>query len=489
MKARSIQPMSALADKKDLILPILLSAVFVACGMDPSAGPPIIAPKIQKDAATNSSPDATSSETDSGAATIDAGQVVDAGFPPIVDAGFPPPADAGASSEADAAPMDTGVAANPDAAAPDAMATAMDAMTSVDPDAGFAPDAETPDTGVTPDSGVMTDAGQNMPPVGDPFDSATRSAELATAECGFQDRCEPFRFLYRQITLNDCVTEVTQNYRQSFDLYAQMITAGHTAFNQQQFDTCIAALGNVDCELGLDANACSFIIGQRTQNQPCVYSAECAPDQFCSANGLAVCGQCEARAQLQQSCTNAPCVEGAICAQTSNGNAICVPEYANENSPCGDTLSGFCRGQLQCRDPQSLNQPVCVRPAQAGQLCSSNSVNISDCNLNANQYCLNSTCTSINWVGAGTACTGANGCTEANICDQNTATCVALPTNNQLCAQSTCAPGNYCDGNFCRTKLGTGDSCTANFQCSGNLYCVGQVGARTCGDLTWQVCP
>ena len=38
--------------------------------------------------------------------------------------------------------MDTGVAANPDAAAPDAMATAMDAMTSVDPDAGFAPDAE-----------------------------------------------------------------------------------------------------------------------------------------------------------------------------------------------------------------------------------------------------------------------------------------------------------------------------------------------------------
>ena len=493
MKARSPQSQPALTGKKGLLLSPLLSMLFVACGMDPAAGPPIIAPGAQKDAATvvdaaASNPDAESTEMDSGQIIIDAGQAPDVGFPPAADAGFPPAADAGSATNPDAQALDTGASTNMDAAITDALVS-IDAMPNPDPDAGFAADAEVLDTGSLPDSGVMVDSGVNMPPVGDPFDPATRSTELATAECNFQDRCEPFRFQYRQIGVSDCVTEVTQDYRASFDLYAQMIAAGHTAFSEQQFDACVAALGNTDCELGLDANTCDFIIGQRTQNQPCVYSAECAPDQFCSANGLAVCGQCEARAQLQQNCTNAPCVDGAICAQTTTGNAICVPNFATENAPCGDTLSGFCRGQLQCRDPQSLNQPVCVRPAQAGQLCSTNSANIPDCNFSANQFCLNSSCSAINWVGAGASCTGPNGCTEDNICDQNTATCVALPTNNQLCAQSSCASGNYCDGTLCRAQLGAGASCTSNIQCSGNLYCVGQVGARTCGDLTWQTCP
>ena len=488
MKARSYPSKPAL-----VLFSPLLSLLILACGMDPSAGPPIIAPSAQKDATAETDAavinvDSGTIEIDSGLISFDAGLIPDAGLPPRPDTGAPLARDAGSSGSADAEPIDTGIPTNRDATVPDALA-AMDAMPNLDPDAGFATDAETPDTGAASDASVTIDAGLNMPPIGDPFDPVARAAEIANAECAFQNRCEPFRFLYRQITLSDCVNETTQSYRTSFDLYAQMIAAGNTAFQQVEFDACITALGNADCELGLDANACNFVVGQRTQNQSCVYSAECAPDQYCSANGLAVCGQCEARAQLQQNCSNAPCVEGAICAQTTGGNAICVPEFANENTPCGDTLSGFCRGQLQCRDPQSLNQPVCVRPAQAGQLCSANSNNIPDCNFNANQFCFNSSCTTINWVNAGGSCTGPNGCTSSNICDQNTTTCVALPTNNQLCARSTCATGNYCDGTLCRTKLSAGATCTSNFQCSGSLYCTGPIGSRTCGDLTWQMCP
>jgi|GEM_PF-2249725 len=493
MKARSYTSKPALAGMKGVVFSPLLSVLILACEMDPSAGPPIIAPSAQKDAAAeadaaSNNMDSGNMQIDSGIMSFDAGLIPDGGLPPRPDTGAPFTTDAGSPASTDAEPTDTGLSINTDATAPDANVI-MDAMPNSNPDAGFAADAETPDTGSASDASVTVDAGLSMPPVGDPFDPVTRAAEIANAECAFQNRCEPFRFLYRQITLSDCVNESTQNYRASFDLYAQMIAAGNTAFQQGEFDACIAALGNADCELGLDANACNFVVGQRTQNQPCIYSAECAPDQYCSANGLAVCGQCEARAQLQQNCTNAPCVEGATCAQTTGGNAICVPEFANENTPCGDTLSGFCRGQLQCRDPQNLNQPICVRPAQAGQLCSTNSINIPNCNFNANQFCFNSSCTTINWVNAGGSCSGPNGCTSSNICDQNTTTCVALPTNNQLCARSTCAVGNYCDGTLCRTKLGAGATCTSNVQCSGSLYCTGPLGARTCGDLTWQMCP
>jgi hypothetical protein len=449
----------------------------VACGMAPAGAPPIVSQTAQKDASsaaidggTNPSfPDAQMNTIDAGTLIPDQGTIFADAQIPAIDAGFPP--------------RDSGPTAPDATAAPDAMIIA---------DSGVWPDANlSPDAGPAPADGgmVSVDSGITVPPVGDPFDVALLAGQISAANCAFYGRCEPFRFQYGLSNQTQCTMEQTQDYVRAFDIYAAAIAAGNMAFNQMDFDSCIAALNLADCELGLDSGACDFLTGQRAQGQPCLYSAECAADQYCSAQGVAVCGMCSPRIALRQDCTNDPCVSGAVCAQTNVQTSVCVPAFANENMACGDTNSGFCRGRLQCRDPQAIAAPVCVRPAGAGQLCSSASNNTPDCNLAANQVCINTVCTAVNWVGAGANCTGANGCTIDAICDQNSMTCLALPTNNQLCPQNVCAQGHFCSTGLCRTELASGAGCTDSNQCSGSLVCTGTAGNRTCENLSWQACP
>jgi hypothetical protein len=466
----------------------LMFALSSGCGMSPASAPPIVTAP-QKDASANSMdiggepnryPDATINGMDAEAMTPDQGNTFpdaqvpnpDAGFPPApMDAGFPP------------APMDAGFA-DANTMVPDTGANVADAMV----DAGLSPDANI-DAGFA-DAGMgMPDTGLMPPPVGDIFDAVSRADQIAAANCGYAARCDTFLFQYEQTDLNGCIAEQTLEYRVGFDIYEAAIAAGNLAFSEMDFDACITNLANADCELGLGPNDCSFLTGQRTQGQSCNYNAECSPDQYCSANGVAVCGMCSPRIALQQDCSNDPCVSGSVCAQTNTGASVCVPEYANENAACGDINSGFCRGRLQCRDPQALNAPVCVRPAGAGQACSSNSNTTPDCNFGDNQICLNAVCTSITWVGPGGNCTGASGCNIQGICDQASMVCLARPTNNQLCIQNTCAQGHYCDGTICRSQLQTGASCTDSNQCDSNLSCIGAFGNRDCGTPSWQACP
>ena len=132
MKARSYPSKPALAGTKSLFFSPLLSLLVLACGMDPSAGPPIIAPSAPKDAAVEADAavinvDSGTVEIDSGLISFDAGIIPDAGLPPRPDTGAPLARDAGSSASVDAEPIDTGIATNPDAAVADAL-VAMDAM-------------------------------------------------------------------------------------------------------------------------------------------------------------------------------------------------------------------------------------------------------------------------------------------------------------------------------------------------------------------------
>jgi len=453
-------------------------------------------PATQKDASTNSIDVGTNPNS-----FPDASMIIDAGAH-ANDSGTIWPDAQTQSPDLGTAPIDSGASIADAGFAPDAMAApdagfAPDAMTV--PDAGFAPDAMAPaDSGtpipdaamVSPDAGQpVIDAGPTQPPVGDPFDANTASTQIAIAQCAFYNRCEPFRFDYGLSTQPQCNTLQAAEYRIIFDAYADAITAGNIAYSQTEFDACVAAFGSSDCELGLDSDECEFFTGQRTQAQACQYSLECAPDQYCSANGVAICGMCTSRADLGQNCANDRCVDDAICAQTTTGLAICVPDDAAENATCGDVNTGYCRGRLQCRDLQANGMQSCVRPAAPNQACSRTSNNAADCNLFANQGCINNACTAISWVAPGQSCTGANDCNIDGICDLNTNFCLALPTNNQLCNNNVCAQGHFCDGNFCRTRLGQGANCTDSNQCTTGLDCLGAVGSRTCETLNWRACP
>jgi hypothetical protein len=479
-----------------LYSPVLLAALLsTACGM-PSRPPSIMTPALEKDASStlidvgsnpNQSPDAQTPDLglapDTGINLIDAGFAQDANSP--LDAGFTQdansPPDAGFTQDANI-PPDTGI--TQDANIPSDAGLAQDANMPLD--AGFIQDANVP-----PDAGqAATDAGQVLPPVGDLFDAANVAIQIATAQCAFYDRCEPFRSAHNLSTQTQCTTEQSNNYSDIFNVYAQAISAANMAFSQSQFDTCLLAFGNADCELGLDPDACDFFTGQRTQGQACQYNLECAPDQYCSAAGVAICGMCTPRATLGQSCTNDRCVDNSICAQTTSGLSICVPNSAAESANCGSVGTGYCRGRLQCVLPQAgATTPSCVRPAQPGQACSQNPNNSANCNFAANQLCVNSVCATITWATPGQSCAGANICNIDGTCDQVSDICLARPTNFQPCINNICAQGHYCDTNLCRTQLSQAASCTGSNECTGQLNCLGPTGNQTCENLSWRACP
>ena len=360
------------------------------------------------------------------------------------------------------------------------------------PDAGV-PDTGTPDTGAvgmdagTPpgDAGMPVDSG--VPPAA--FDPATRANTFGTAICDFFTRCEPARLAFAGQTAQQCAADQATELTADFSAFAAAITAGRVSFDEMQYTACIAALGNVDCDLGVDADECNFLVGVRGAGDACQLSAECAPGLYCSADGVAVCGMCQPEATLGNSCANDPCVDGAACAQTGAGTLVCVNGQADEGNQCGTVATGFCRGNLQCVE-DLFGFATCERPAGPGGQCATDGQNVADCNILVNQACIAGICQAVNWVGPGTSCAGTNACDINGLCEPTSQVCLARPTANQACgANGICADGHFCDGQLCRAQFGQGVTCTAGAQCSGTLDCAGPTGQRSCEQPSWMTCP
>ena len=352
----------------------------------------------------------------------------------------------------------------------------------VSTDAGNAP----ADAGMAnPDAGVVgMDAGGG----GNTFTPATHANQIAGAVCGFTQRCEPARLLFGAQTQAQCATEQETNFASQFAAIGDAITAGRISFTQSEFDTCMMALANADCDVGVAPGACDFFSGTRGQGQGCQLTGECGAGLFCAAQGVAICGACEPRAAMGTSCANAPCGDGAGCVEVGQpGNFLCVPVTANVNDPCGTLPTGLCRGELQCiADP--FGSLTCQRPAQTGQQCSTQGQTPPNCSILQNNGCISGTCQVLSWNTPGAVCGGSNACDITGTCDTTNSTCVARPPAGAPCVNNSCAPGAYCDNNQCRAEITNGNACTASAQCVDPLLCVGATGSRTCGALAFTLC-
>lgn len=400
----------------------------------------------------------------------------------------------GGEDSGDNTPIDSGVACACDVTANvcDQACACDSACNNPMPDAGGNLDAQgpgpdsgnnpPPDSGVRPDSGVGPfDGGVLM---GDSFNPQQHAQQYAQAVCAFQTRCEPALFAYTGTNEGQCVTDVTQALLQNWTAFAQVVSAGRSAFNQSIFNTCVASFGSADCITGPPAGACEGLFqGNRPEGVACGASIECGSGMWCALTALGGCGTCTRFAAAGTSCAANLCEPNAECFDVG-GSPTCVRVDAAQNAPCGTVQDGLCAGRLQCVGPE-MGPFTCTRPAALNQTCDPMLTAGPDCNIYQNQVCnAAGTCVAANWVGAGQTCNDTSLCNSEGRCDQATTMCAAWPGAGQTCFQGNCADDLYCDqAGTCQNTAGAGQTCQDSDQCAAG-YCINS----SCGPLQVQAC-
>lgn len=325
--------------------------------------------------------------------------------------------------------------------------------------------------------------GNSNDPEGDPFEPADRAVELAEAQCSHNTRCRPAIYQFEVSSEDDCTRIATADFRENFERVKAAIDGGRAKFIADRFDTCVDALEDGECVLAGAPECDTFFEGRQPAGEACMFSFECAPESFCTAQQPGSCGSCEPRAAANADCSNAACNPGHVCAETEAGR-ICVSTAAEEGSECGTGATGFCRGNLRCVGDRT-GGATCQRPADMGEDCDPEEATAPLCDVDAGLACVNKKCVARNFNDVGGTCDGnANACNINGFC--NGGECSSLPGDGSPCAPgSLCAPGHFCNGMQCVTAKSEGEQCLSSAECSGTLFCV-EAGA--CGRLAWDAC-
>ena len=207
-------------------------------------------------------------------------------------------------------------------------------------------------------------------------------------------------------------------------------------FDRDLAASCSAALANAECALMhewvVDLSICRNAWGaRRSSGDPCLVNGDCLGG-YC-ARERDGCGQCEPRSSVAESCAEFPCVEGAVCVRD-----VCRPRRA-EGQACEQDAE--CGPHLFCH----LERRVCEAQRGANDPCADDR-DLTDCQENL--YCADRVCTT-------------------KIVRQTGSPCVD--------EGSVCAPGNWCDGSFCRNYLSRGDACAEDHSCGPLGACVNLV--------------
>lgn len=184
--------------------------------------------------------------------------------------------------------------------------------------------------------------------------------DYATALCGRIAACSAFDLAVRFGTMNVCVASGRQ---QCID---QMSAPG-TTWTGAGLEACGQAWGALSCEAFLALQgaptACRPTPGALAQGAMCRYDAQCMSTRCLPSLSGGACGTCVAVAGLGQSCVQAQCEYGLVCAP---GPRTCVMPAA-PGEGC-DAMTRPCRRGGDC--VVSGTAGTCVaRPAMTGAPC------------------------------------------------------------------------------------------------------------------------
>jgi hypothetical protein len=323
------------------------------------------------------------------------------------------------------------------------------------------------------------------------YDPAVVARTFLEASCEYEFRCRPLLAqFYKHGDREACINDRLARQENDLNFFIPALAAGRIKFSQEKLDACRAEASSVDCILGRDDNSpCNDIfLGQQAMGAPCLLSAECAPDFFCSRPMIGACGTCEPVARAGQDCNERPCGRNLGCLDTGS-SFVCINTAVGEGATCGSAASGQCRGELQCVG--GPNTGTCTRPAQPSAACDPMQTMGPSCNIFGGYACSMNMCAPLTLGGVGADCSQVTtDCNEEGWCPDAT-TCKELPGDGEACAGQSgeCREGHFCgSGGTCQEVKSQGDSCSFVDECADELTCIGAPNPGMCGLLTWMQC-
>ena len=205
------------------------------------------------------------------------------------------------------------------------------------------------------------------------------------------------------------------------------------SFDEAKAQECLAALPAAECALFekhiVDLNVCREAFGSESANgDACLVDADCATG-YCARLGPS-CGQCEPLSAVSESCAEFPCAVDAVCVRD-----VCRPRRPEEHAceqdvECGPGL--FCHlTRRKCEAQRDVDEP-----------CADDR--------------------------------GIRDCAEHLFCADRVCTAAVMRRTGSPCVEmgSVCEEGNWCDGQFCRALLQTGEACAEDFSCGPMGACI-----------------
>jgi hypothetical protein len=206
-----------------------------------------------------------------------------------------------------------------------------------------------------------------------------------------------------------------------------------SAFDTNLAAACLAQLPSAECALFdeylVDISTCRAAFGMNADNGgPCLVNGDCSTG-YC-ARSVDGCGQCEARVEVGGDCSDYPCQVGSVCVRD-----LCRPrrgsgQACEQDTECGPGL--FCH----------LERRVCEAQRGENEACADDR-GLRDCREDL--YCADRVC-------------------SAPVLRQVGSPCV---DNGSLCEV-----GSWCDGQFCRANLESGDACAEARSCAPVSACI-----------------
>lgn len=289
-----------------------------------------------------------------------------------------------------------------------------------------------------------------------PPDVQTKSSRerLLNAYVSWFDSCSPDQFGFLiQVEPNYFEILSGSNIRDLFaSFYDTNIANPNIQLDAARQEACIAWLesdSSCDSDAGEDCE--KMFVGTLDIDAACASESECVPGAYCKGLDDENCGQCQARAGLNQSCSETNCAEGLHC----NESAQCVAPAQLGESCVQDQ---DCLSPLECTYVDDQRQCSVVPEFALGDSCE---VGGDGCG---------------SWTNSGLYCKDDDGdgtglCTQISIAEEGETCEMTQSGEYSIVCRNGLMTTHYCDADIqngqytgvCRQRPSVGEACTEVF--------------------------
>jgi hypothetical protein len=272
---------------------------------------------------------------------------------------------------------------------------------------------------------------------------------LAKANCDKQSQCSSYLKAVVASDMNYCVTQYA-------NACAQSTSTADVTYGDASAAACAQAYATLSCDDFFTGNLPAVCVppGNRADGAACGDDFQCAANSYCRRAAAGQCGTCTPLPTMNQACTG-PC-QGALQCVCAAGQTSCQTGTCQPYRKIGE----MCDGNFSCLPSLACVKGQCATP-MIGQACTSGG---SECSALEAQYCdMNSmTCMAVPFMIVATGDPCGVSATNVYLCGvglycktpngANFGVCAALPAAGSACGGNdgmTCASPATCVNGTC----------------------------------------